>query len=266
MFAASHDAIERGDDLLIGLLLAQHQQLGLLRLDGGVISLLCLLLSRIGQAIGVALLLGDPALPHQNRVAPPSDPGQFTGRLGLAMGGFGLRQIGLGLGDLVVELRGGDRRQQVARLHLRADIDIALGDISAGAGIDVGGFEGVGGGRQGHAHRAGARPHRFDADGRDEIAMLLRGGGRPRGAARSVAKRRAPGRQGAAIARRGRAAVDRNDCGERARRSAAEYPGSAPDTRARDCRGRSFKAPPQRRPARVCRHCACAAWRRGRAR
>ncbi len=80
--AACHDAVKRGDDLLISLLLAQHQQLGLLRLDGGVINPLRLLLSRIVQAIGVALLLGGPALPHQNRVATPSDPGQFTVRLG----------------------------------------------------------------------------------------------------------------------------------------------------------------------------------------
>ncbi len=107
-----HNAVERGDDLLIGLLLAQHQQLGLLRLDGGVINLFRLLLRRIGQAIGVALLLGGPALPHQNRVAAPSDPGQFTVRLGLPARCLGLSQAGLGLGDLVVELRGGDRRQR----------------------------------------------------------------------------------------------------------------------------------------------------------
>src|SRR5712671_4103295 len=57
-----------------------------------------------------------------------------------------------------------------------ADIDVALRDIPAGAGIDVGGLEGVGGGRQGHAHRARARPYRFDANARDEVAMLLGGG------------------------------------------------------------------------------------------
>src|ERR1700720_20812 len=76
----------------------------------------------------------------------------------------------------MVELRGSDRRQEVACLHAGADIDIALRDVPAGAGIDVGGFEGIGGRRQGHAHRAGACPHRFDADGGHEIAMLLRGG------------------------------------------------------------------------------------------
>src|SRR5260370_35326571 len=57
-----------------------------------------------------------------------------------------------------------------------ADIDIGFRNIPAGAGIDVGGLEGVGRGRQGHAHRAGARSYRFDADARDEIAMLLCGG------------------------------------------------------------------------------------------
>ena len=172
-----HNAVERGDHLLISLLLAQHQQLGLLRLDGGVTNLFCLLLSRIVQAVGVALLLGGPALPHQNRVAAPSDPGQFAVRLGLPARRLGLSQAGLGLGDLVVELWRGDRRQQVARLYMGADIDIALRDVPAGAGVDVGGFEGVGGSRQGHAHRAGACPHRFDADARDERLVLLRDAG-----------------------------------------------------------------------------------------
>jgi hypothetical protein len=173
--ASGHDAGERGDDPLISLLLAQHQQLGLLRLDGRIISLFRLLLSRIVQAIGVALLLGGPALFHQNRVATPSDPSQFTVRLGLPARRLGLSQTGLGLGDLVVELRRGDCRQEVAHLHAGADIDIAFRDIPAGPRENVRGLKSVGGSRQGDAHRAGTGPHRVDADARDEVTMLLGG-------------------------------------------------------------------------------------------
>jgi hypothetical protein len=94
---ATPDALPWGDNLLISLLLTQHEQLGLLRLDGGVTNLFRLLLSRIVEAVGVALLLGGPALPHQNRVATPSHPGQFPVCFGLPARCLGLSQAGLGL-------------------------------------------------------------------------------------------------------------------------------------------------------------------------
>ncbi len=76
----------------------------------------------------------------------------------------------------MVELGGGDDSKKVARLHMGADIDIAFRDIPARAREDVCGFEGVGGGRQSHAHRAGARPHCGNTHIRNEVVMLLRDG------------------------------------------------------------------------------------------
>jgi hypothetical protein len=87
-----------------------------------------------------------------------------------------LRQVRFGLGDLVVELGGGDHRQDIAGFHSRADIDIAFRDIPAGAREDVCTFESVDGGGQCHAHSARACPHRGNADARNKVAVLLGSG------------------------------------------------------------------------------------------
>src|SRR5580692_1337749 len=104
-----------------------------------------MLLGLIVQSIGVTLLLRHPTLPYENGVAAPSDPGQLTVCLDLPARRLGLRQIRFGLGDLMVELRGGDRRQEIARLHARADIDIAFRDVPACSRENVRGLERVGG-------------------------------------------------------------------------------------------------------------------------
>ena len=57
----------------------------------------------------------------------------------------------------MIELGRGDLGQQLARLDVVADIDLALVDVAAGAGKDIGGGEGRRGGRQADRHRAGAR-------------------------------------------------------------------------------------------------------------
>ncbi len=95
----------------------------------------------------------------------------------LAQGCLVLRQSRLRLGDLVVELGGADHRKQVARLDARADIDIALNDVAACPGKDVGRFKGGRRGRQNHLVNIGARLDCSDANPRDEVALLLSGRG-----------------------------------------------------------------------------------------
>src|ERR1700720_3013575 len=84
--ALGDDTVERGDDPLIGLLLLEHLDLGLLRLDGRGICVGCLRLRREVQSVGVALLLRGPALPDQDGVAPPIVRGELAIGLSLAQG------------------------------------------------------------------------------------------------------------------------------------------------------------------------------------
>jgi hypothetical protein len=58
----------------------------------------------------------------------------------------------------------------------RRNIDIAFFDITTGTRVYICGFERAGGSGQCHDHCGRTGTHRFDADGRDEIAMLLCGG------------------------------------------------------------------------------------------
>ena len=67
------------------------------------------------QAVGVALLLGDPALLHELAVAVPGDLGEVAVGLRLLQRGLHLREGSLRLRDLVLELRGRDLNQQIAR-------------------------------------------------------------------------------------------------------------------------------------------------------
>jgi hypothetical protein len=175
--ALGDDTVERGDDPLIDLLLPEHLDLGLLRLNGGGTCVGCLRLRREVQAVGIALLLRGPALSDQDGVAPPIVRGELAIGLSLAQGCLVLRQSRLRLGDLVVELGGADHRKQVARLDARADIDIALNDVAACPGKDVGRFKGGRRGRQNHLVNIGARLDCSDANPRDEVALLLSGRG-----------------------------------------------------------------------------------------
>ena len=102
--ALGDDAVERRHHALIGLVLEQHLELGLLgadvRLgdrDGGLLRLQV-------QPFGVALLLGDPALVEQLAVARPGDARDLAIGLGLVEGGLVLRERRLRLRDLVIEL------------------------------------------------------------------------------------------------------------------------------------------------------------------
>ena len=86
-----------------------------------------------GQAIVVALLKREPSLFDQIAVARIGDLGELTACLRLLQGRVILGQRRLGLRNLVVELGGGNVRQQGSRLDPIADIDVALFDVAVGA-------------------------------------------------------------------------------------------------------------------------------------
>ena len=108
-------------------------------------------------------------------VASPGHPRELLVRLRLLHRRLELRKRRLGLGDLVVELRGDDLHQQLPLLHVIADVDIALVDIAAGASEYVGDRKRGGRGRQRDRHIISARPHRLNPQGRDGIETLLGG-------------------------------------------------------------------------------------------
>jgi hypothetical protein len=175
--ALGDDPVERRNDPLIGLLLLEHLDLGLLRLDGGGARIGRLRLRREVQAVGVALLLRGPALPDQDVVTRPVMRRELPIRLSLEQGCCVLCQGRLRLGDLVVELGGADHREQIARLDPRADIDVALNDVAAGPGKNVGRFKGARRRRQDHLVNVRTCLDCGDPNSRDEVALLFRGGG-----------------------------------------------------------------------------------------
>ncbi len=171
--ALGDDAVERGDDALIGLLLPEHLEQRLLRRHIGLRNVDRGLPRLQGESIGVTLLRGHPAFIDQRAVAPPGHPCKLHIRLRLLHRCLELLQRRFRLGDLVVELRGDDLDQQLALLHVVADIDIALFDVAACASKDVGGRECGGGSRQADDHGAVARAHRSHAQSWHKIATLL---------------------------------------------------------------------------------------------
>src|SRR5262245_50606843 len=73
----------------------------------------------------------------------------------------------------MIELGSDDLRQQLPLLDAIPDIDLALLDVAAGAGEDVGDRERGGRGRQADHHVVGARAHRRQPKARHEVALLL---------------------------------------------------------------------------------------------
>jgi hypothetical protein len=80
------------------------------------------------------------------------------------------------LRDLVLDLGSGDFGQELPGLDVIADIDIALGDIAAGARIDVGLHKAER--RCGQCHVQPSEPlrHLLDMHARDEVRLPLGGG------------------------------------------------------------------------------------------
>jgi hypothetical protein len=81
----------------------------------------------------------------------------------------------LGLLNLMLDLRCGDMRKQLAGLHVVTDINVALVDIAAGAGEDIGLSERRRRGRQSNDHGGIARLDGGDAE-LGHIVLMLRGG------------------------------------------------------------------------------------------
>ena len=122
--ALRDDAVERSDDLLIGLLLSEHAQLLLLGIHVGLRNADRCLLGLECLGVDSALLLGVPALLDQRLVAVPRYLRQLRIRLRLLQRRLELRERCLGLQDLVVEFRHGNLGQQLPLLDAIPDVDL----------------------------------------------------------------------------------------------------------------------------------------------
>src|SRR5450631_1284529 len=169
-------AVEWRYNALVGLLLLEDANLGLL---GGNIRLSysdgCLLCLQ-GQAIVVALLKREPSLRDQLAVTCIGDLRKIAACLRLLQCRLVLGQRRLGLRNLVVEFGGGNVRQQGSRLDPIADIDVALFDVAAGARENIRRLECRRGRRQGYGNFAVAGANRGDANVGNSGPDLLRGG------------------------------------------------------------------------------------------
>jgi hypothetical protein len=75
----------------------------------------------------------------------------------------------------VIKLWGGNLGEKLLRLNVIPDVDVALGDVSADAGHDIGHLECVGrGGEQSHRHAVVGANRRYSHRG-DDAAALFRG-------------------------------------------------------------------------------------------
>ena len=129
-----------------------------------------------GQAIVVALLKCEPSLFDQFAVARIGDLGELLACLGLPQCRLILGQRRLGLRNLVVELRGGNVRQQGSGLDAIADVDVALFDVAAGARENIRRLKGRRGRRQADRNLAVAGADQRDANVGDKSPALLRSG------------------------------------------------------------------------------------------
>ena len=77
------------------------------------------------------------------------------------------------LRQLLVEIRGRDMHQEVPRLHARADVDLALGDIARRPRIDIGAVERLGLAREGKVDRGVLGLSRDHADVRHHGGRLV---------------------------------------------------------------------------------------------
>ena len=168
--------VERRHHTLVGLLLLEYSNLGLLGCNIRLRHAHRGLLRLQGQAIIVALLERQPSLFDEIAVARIGDLGEVAACLRLLQRGLVLGQRRLGLRNLVVEFGGGNVRQQGAGLDLIADVDVALLDVAAGAREDVRRFECGRRRRQADGHLAVAGADRGDANIGNKRPALLRGG------------------------------------------------------------------------------------------
>src|SRR4029077_16223798 len=107
---------------------------------------------------------------HQLPVAVPCHLGELALSLRLFEGSAQLCQGPLSLSDLVLDLRCSYLHEQIAGLHPAADVDVALGDVAAGAGIDVCLLEGFGSPGPARDAKRLRGAHRRSAHRRHEVA------------------------------------------------------------------------------------------------
>ena len=171
--ALSDDAVERGNNALIGLLLIEHLKQGLLRRHIGLRDADRGIARLEGQPIGISLLRSHPPFVDQRAVALPCHLRQVLVRPRLLHRCFVLDERRLGLGDLMIKLRAVICASSSSGLDAVADVDVALVDIAAGASKDVRRRERQGGGGQCDGHGGAARLHGRHANARHEVAALL---------------------------------------------------------------------------------------------
>ena len=121
--AGSNHAVEWGLDTFKGLQFFQPVHVGLCGCDLGVSRL------ELRSSIVVRVLLRDRVLSDQTLVAISGDLGQQC----VALRG---RQVGLGLGELLIELRGFDLCQQFSFVHMSADVLVPGLYVARGSSVD----------------------------------------------------------------------------------------------------------------------------------
>ncbi len=173
--ALGDHAVERRHYALIVLLLVQHLKLRFLLLDVGLSHRDRRVLCGESQPVGIALLRCDPALIDQRLVTPPRHGGEVAIGLGLLQCCFQLGERRLGLRDLMIKLRRGDLREQLAGLDVIADVDVAARDVAGRARVDIGGRKRARAGRQRDRPSRRAHLHRGDTHTRHELGSFFGG-------------------------------------------------------------------------------------------
>ncbi len=124
-------------------------------------------LGRVGVLPGLGAGAGErrgPSVGHVREVAVGL--GLVDHRARLDQRRLELQHLRLRLDELLVEVGGADPEQQVARLHVRADIDLALDDVAGRPRVEARRVEGLGGAGLGEAQGSGGPLGRGDPHGR----------------------------------------------------------------------------------------------------
>ena len=134
--------------------------------DSGLVSL-------DGLEVDIALMRSYPSILDQRFVAAPGRLRERRIGFRLLHCGLQLRERGLVLRNLVVELGHCELCEQFALLDVIPDIDVALGNVAGGTGVDVGGTESCRGARQRDGNDGWTCLDRRDKHGRREVARLI---------------------------------------------------------------------------------------------
>src|SRR5262249_25497189 len=114
-----------------------------------------------------------PSLLNQGAVAIVGDLCEISAGLRLLQRRLVLGQRSLSLCNLVIEFGRPDLRQQIARLHMIADIDLARLDVAVGASENIGRRERKGRARQADGRLAAGSVRLGYGNGRDKVPLLL---------------------------------------------------------------------------------------------